>query len=67
MPMLHATEPHSRATRLFYASLATAIVVQLATSQVMRPPEVDAASNIWFTLHQYSALTAAALALGLWA
>ena len=67
MPMLLATEPHSRATRLFHASLVAAIAVQLATSRVVRPPEVDAASNIWFTLHQYSGLTAAALALGLWA
>ena len=66
MPMLHAPEPHSRATRLFHASLAAVIVVQLATSQAMRPPEVGAAGDIWFTLHQYSGLAAAALALGLW-
>lgn len=66
MPILPASEPHSRATRLFHASLAMAIVAQLATSQVMRPPEVGAAGDIWFTLHQYSGLTAAALALGLW-
>ena len=66
MPMLPGSESHSRATRLFHASLAIAIATQLATSQLMRPPEVDAAGDIWFTLHQYSGLAAAALALGLW-
>ena len=66
MPALETPATHSRATRLFHAGLATAIVVQLATSQFMRPPEVGAAGDVWFTLHQYSGLAAAALALGLW-
>ena len=56
MPMLDDPEPHSRATRLFHASLAAAIVAQLATSQVMRPPEVGAGSGRRAFLRAYCSI-----------
>jgi cytochrome b561 len=56
---------HSGATRLFHATLATAIAVQLSTSLIMPGP--DEAAGAWiFQVHQYSGIVAAALAFAFW-
>ena len=54
---------HAIATRLLHAGLATAIVVQLASSQFMNPD--DGGDNI-FGVHAYVGLAAFALVLGFW-
>lgn len=58
---------HSRATRLFHAGLALAIVAQLFTSLVMHGPDEVQAGDILFQIHRYSGLAATFLAFGLWA
>ena len=56
---------HGGATRLFHATLAGTIIVQLVTSQFMPGP--DRAAGAWmFKLHEYSGLVAAALAFAFW-
>ncbi len=54
---------HALFTRLLHAGLATAIILQLATSQVMDPDEGGTAT---FWVHQYVGLVAFALVLGFW-
>jgi cytochrome b561 len=53
-------------TRLFHGTLATAIVVQLASSQVMQVPRETHPGNWAFEVHQYSGMIALALALAFW-
>lgn len=53
-------------TRLWHASLATAIVLQLMTSLVMHGPGRDRAGDWLFEIHEYSGLVALVLALGFW-
>lgn len=59
-------EKHALSTRLVHAGLAIAIITQLATSLVMVKPKLDQAENIWFEIHEYSGLTAFALAFIFW-
>ena len=54
---------HTLPTRLVHAGLAIAIVLQLASSQIMNP---DGAGNAAFGLHEYSGLAAFALVLAFW-
>lgn len=54
---------HVLATRLLHAGLATAIVIQLASSQFMNP---DDGGNTAFSVHQYAGLAAFALVFGFW-
>ncbi|MBU2360286.1 MAG: cytochrome b/b6 domain-containing protein [Alphaproteobacteria bacterium] len=54
---------HAIATRILHALLATAIIVQLASSQFMNPD--DGGDNI-FGVHAYVGLAAFALVLGFW-
>jgi len=57
---------HNRATRLFHAGLALAVVTQLLTSLQMQGPDDVQAGDILFRIHRYSGLTATVLAFGLW-
>jgi len=61
-----STTRHNRATRLFHAGLALAIVTQLLTSLVMQGPNEAQAGDLLFQLHRYSGLTATVLAFGFW-
>lgn len=61
-----STGRHSRATRVFHAALALAIVSQLLTSLAMRGPNETRAGDLLFQVHRYSGLLATALALCLW-
>lgn len=54
---------HALATRLLHTGLATAIIVQLGSSQFMNP---DHGGNTAFSVHMYSGLAAFALVLGFW-
>lgn len=58
--------PHTVATRFFHGFLALCIIVQLATSQIMQPPGHGHAGDAVFALHEYSGLTAFALAFLFW-
>lgn len=69
MPIDHHAIPeprHNRATRLFHAGLALAIVSQLLTSLAMQGPDDVQPGDFLFQVHRYSGLTATVLALGLW-
>lgn len=55
-----------RITRLFHAGLAIAIVLQLASSQLMQVPRGTRPANWAFEVHEYSGVAALALALCLW-
>ncbi|MGO4909474.1 cytochrome b/b6 domain-containing protein [Pseudorhodobacter sp. W20_MBD10_FR17] len=55
---------HALITRLFHASLAIAVVVQLGSSQFMTDHN---GGNTLFWVHQYAGLVAFALVLGFWA
>lgn len=57
---------YSPGTRLFHAGLAIAVLTQLASSQFMQAPENGKPGNWVFEVHEYSGLTAMAMALGLW-
>ncbi len=57
---------HSRATRLFHAGLALAILTQLFTSLAMEGPDEEQLGDLLFQVHRYSGLIATTLALGLW-
>ncbi|MBU0780480.1 MAG: cytochrome b/b6 domain-containing protein [Alphaproteobacteria bacterium] len=57
------TPRHAIATRVLHAGLATAIVVQLGSSQFMNPD--DGGDNI-FRVHSYVGLAAFALVLAFW-
>lgn len=60
-----AAPKHALMTKVFHGSLALSIVVQLITSQFMHGP--DSPKQTWiFSIHQYSGLVAATLALGFW-
>jgi cytochrome b561 len=66
-PRFSVTTPskHSVMTKIFHATLAASIIVQLITSQFMPGP--DEVKRAWiFNIHQYSGLVAVALALGFW-
>jgi cytochrome b561 len=55
---------YSASTRLFHSGLACSIIVQLLTSLFMAGPDETADPYSWvFELHEYSGLTATALAL----
>ena len=58
-----ATARHAIATRILHAGLATAVIVQLASSQVMSP---DDGGDTIFGVHAYVGLAAFALVLGFW-
>jgi cytochrome b561 len=53
-------------TRLFHAGLAAAILLQLGSSQFMQVPRDARPANWAFEVHEYSGMTALALALCLW-
>ena len=55
---------HTGATRLIHAGLAGAIIVQLASSQIMNP---DGAGNTAFVVHQYAGLAAFGFVVAFWA
>ena len=61
-----AASRHSRATRLFHAGLALAIITQLLTSLWMHGPDEEQAGDILFQVHRYAGLTATVLAFALW-
>jgi cytochrome b561 len=65
--MAPTTSKFSLPTRLFHAGLASAIVLQLASSQLMQVPRGDRAANWAFQVHSYSGMAALGLALLLWA
>lgn len=54
---------HTLVTRLFHASLAIAVVVQMGSSQFMTDRN---GGNTPFWVHQYAGLVAFALVLGFW-
>lgn len=58
------TTTHTLSTRLFHASLAIAVLVQLGASQFMNDQN---GGNTPFWVHQYVGLAAFALVLGFWA
>ena len=60
------TTPHTRATRLFHAGLALAVVMQLATSLAMQGPDETQAGDFLFQVHRYSGLFATIMAFALW-
>lgn len=59
-----AANPHSGTTRLIHAGLAGAVIVQLASSQIMDP---DGAGNAAFVVHQYAGLVAFGFVMAFWA
>jgi cytochrome b561 len=59
-------EKYGRTTRLVHAGVAIAIVLQLASSQFMQVPRNGRTANWAFEVHEFSGMTALALALCLW-
>ncbi|PWW04042.1 cytochrome b561-like protein [Hoeflea marina] len=57
---------HTLATRLAHASLATAIILQLASSQFMRHPRGATPGDWLFSVHEYVGLFALLAAFGFW-
>ena len=57
---------HTMATRVAHASLATAIVLQLASSQFMQGPRRTTPGDWLFTVHEYVGLFALLAAFGFW-
>ncbi|WP_238372331.1 cytochrome b/b6 domain-containing protein [Heliomarina baculiformis] len=57
---------HNLPTRLVHAGLALAVVMQLATSLVLRPAENGSDGNLWFGVHEICGLIAFALILLFW-
>jgi Prokaryotic cytochrome b561 len=57
------TNTHSGTTRLIHAGLAGAVIVQLASSQIMNP---DGAGNTAFVVHQYAGLAAFGFVIAFW-
>lgn len=57
---------HSFGTRLVHAGLASAVVLQLATSLVMQVPRPGRPANFAFDLHQIFGVAALVCALGFW-
>lgn len=57
---------HTLATRLAHAALATAIVLQLASSQFMQGPRRTTPGDWLFTAHEYIGLFALLAAFGFW-
>ena len=70
--MTHSTHPraasvrHPLLTRLFHACLASAVLVQLATSLGMTPPRGGRPANLLFILHEFTGLLAFGLAFLFW-
>jgi hypothetical protein len=61
---LRAPSFHTAPTRLLHAGLAGTIIVQLASSQFMKP---DGAGNTAFAVHQWAGLAATGLVAAFWA
>lgn len=61
-----AGERHSTPTRWSHIGLASAVIIQVATSLVMKEPHPDRAGNVFFTIHEISGLTALFFAFCFW-
>ncbi len=60
------SENYNRFTRLMHMGLAIAVVLQLFSSQFMRPAEDGHPGNGFFELHEFSGLAAFAFVMGFW-
>lgn len=57
---------HSRLTRLSHAALVLAVIVQLASSLIMRRPYGGNPGNGFFQIHEYAGLVAMAIIVVFW-
>ena len=64
--MSSSSPRHSLATRLFHASLAGAVIVQLLSSVWMHRPRGTSPGNILFPIHEYAGMLALVLAFLFW-
>lgn len=60
------TQKHTLGTRLFHAGLGLAVITQLLTSLVAKPPAPDKTGNWLFSVHQYVGLAAFVFVVGFW-
>lgn len=64
--MSSSSPRHSLTTRLFHASLAAAVIVQLLSSLWMHRPRGTTPGNNFFLVHEYAGMVALALAFLFW-
>ena len=68
--MASTTDPaasrHNMATRLVHALMALAVISQLLSSLVMKPPHNGNAGNFFFEIHEYGGLSAFVMVLLFW-
>lgn len=58
---------HAFATRMVHGLLVLAVLVQLLTSQFMRPPRGDNPGTFSFSIHEFSGLASMVVVLVFWA